>query len=186
MFTNLNVAERRSRDAQRRADLGVISDALEKYKEEFGYFPPSIDGAIGACKSSMFDEKIKEVLTKKPFSQSDYILLLGPCTWGLDGLLDLMDVSHKPYLSTIPKDPRTDQGVKYLYLSNLKRYQIYAYLEGGESEIGYDESIVKRDLKCGNHVCSFGKSFSNTPLDRSIEEYEEELAKQQAEGIVED
>ncbi|MCX7928287.1 MAG: hypothetical protein N2558_01210 [Patescibacteria group bacterium] len=177
MISNLSIAERKARDAQRRADLGAIADALEKFKEEFGYFPPSMDGAIGACKSESFDEKIDEILSKEPFSQSDYIALLGPCSWGVDGLRDLVDASHKPYLTTIPKDPKTDEGAKYLYLSNLKRYQLYAYLEGGESEIGYDAKIVARDLKCGQHVCSFGKSFSETPLDRSIEDYEAELAE---------
>lgn len=35
---NIRIAERRSRDAQRRADLGAIYEALEKFHSDFGFF----------------------------------------------------------------------------------------------------------------------------------------------------
>lgn len=38
---NLNIAVRRSRDVQRRSDLGAVANALETYNEDFGYFPPN-------------------------------------------------------------------------------------------------------------------------------------------------
>ena len=85
-----------------------------------------------------------------------------------------MDKNALPYLANIPKDPKSAIGVKYLYISNTKRYQIYSYLEGEKDEGGFDQKIVDRKLDCGKGVCMYGKSFGETPLDRSIEDYEEE------------
>ena len=52
---NLRISLRRSRDAQRQADVNAISDALDAYQKDFGYFPPaSEDGKILACKGSNF------------------------------------------------------------------------------------------------------------------------------------
>ncbi|MGB6838984.1 MAG: hypothetical protein WBD86_00975 [Microgenomates group bacterium] len=73
-----------------------------------------------------------------------------------------------------PSDPHDSKGAKYYYLSNSKRYQIFACLEG-KSEAEYDLKIEARNLPCGARICNFGLSSGNTPLDKSIEEYENEL-----------
>jgi hypothetical protein len=179
MATNLSVALRRARDAQRKADIGAIADALEKYHEEFGYFPPSIDGSIVACKGPDFDEKINEVSEKTPVVREEYLALLAPCVWGEDSFTDVSDSEHLPYMQRLPRDPYADRQMTYLYLSNQNRYQLFTALEGGNSENGYDTSITARALSCGaaGELCSFGKSYGDTPLDRSIEVYEEELVK---------
>jgi hypothetical protein len=109
------------------------------------------------------------------FDQNIYFQGLEACDWGSDPLEDVSDLSYPAYMQTLPKDPQTLGGISYLYLSNLNRFQIYSYLEGGKDEDGYDTGIVGRGLDCGGKVCSFGKSFFDTPLDRSIEEYEKEL-----------
>jgi type II secretory pathway pseudopilin PulG len=175
-FYNLSISIRRARDAQRKADLGAISDALHKYFEDFGFFPPSENGKILACKSDEFDRKFEEIKKEEIFDRSKFFAILAPCQWGKDSLRDVSDNTYDPYLTSLPQDPKTGKGITYLYLSNTKRFQVYTHLEGGKSEDGYDEGIVKRNLACGpGFICSFGKSSGVTPLDKSIEEYENEL-----------
>lgn len=84
--------------------------------------------------------------------------------------LDALSVVMK----NVPKDPSTPSGRSYLYLTDGKYFQIYAGLEAnGDSE--YNSKIVVRNLKCGNFVCSFGRASGETPLDKSLQEYENEL-----------
>ena len=99
------------------------------------------------------------------------------CDWGKDALRDVSDDSYEPYLKNIPNDPKAASGYSYLYISNTNRYQVYAYLEGQNTEVGYREGIVSRKLKCGSNVCNFGKAYGETPLEKSIEEYENEISK---------
>lgn len=175
-FSNFRIALRRSRDAQRRADLGSISDALGKYQLDFGLFPlSSPDNNIMACKPEGIEKLIEESTKEGGFDYQYYYSNLKPCEWGIDGLRDFSDESYSPYLETLPIDPRAGKGFSYAYLSNGKRFQIYAYLEGENKEVGYSEGIVKRSLICGPKKCNYGKAFGKTPLEKSIEEYENEL-----------
>lgn len=174
-FGNFRISIRRARDAQRRADLGDISKALGEFHRDFGFFPPSENGKIKACKSQEFDNKIEELKLEKELVLESYFAILFPCEWGKDSLRDLTDLTYSAYLETIPGDPAQEENIYYLYLSSNNHYQLYAYLEGEDEEIGYDEGIVKRYLMCGNQICNFGKSFGQTPLDKSIQEYENEL-----------
>lgn len=179
---NLGIAIRRSRDSQRKSDLGSISDALHKYHADFGFFPPSLDGRIKACKGKTFDKVAEEIKNEKTFNSEKFFESLRPCDWGKDKLSDLFDETYPDYLSVIPQDPQTSGGLKYLYLSNNKRFQLFTYLEGGDSEDGYDKSIFLRGLGCGREVCSYGKTYGETPLNKSIEEYEEDLVRAQNGG----
>ena len=173
---NFRLALRRARDAERRSDLGSISNALSRYNDDFGFFPPgSPDGKIKACKGETFEEKIREISRKDPFYMNKFFEALEPCRWGIDGLRDLSDESYPPYLKVIPGDPKANEGIVYSYLSNTKRFQIFAYLEGEEKEEGYSRAIVERQILCGVKICNFGKVYGETPLDKSLEEYENEL-----------
>lgn len=177
---NLNFSLRRARDAQRKADLGAISDALHKYYEDFGFFPPSLDGKIVACKSVDFDKKFEELKKNSVFDQNRLFTILSPCEWGKDAFRDVTDEKYPPYLATFPQDPKSSEGLTYLYLSNTKRFQLYSFLEGKSGESGFDQTITMRNLSCGiSIICSFGKSFGETPLDKSIEDYENELLQRQ-------
>jgi hypothetical protein len=85
-------------------------------------------------------------------------------------------------MKNIPQDPEADKDMSYLYLSNSNRFQVFAFMEGKDEEIGFDEAIVRRNLACGEgYVCSFGKSYAS-PLDRSIEDYEKELLEKAKSG----
>jgi len=170
-FSNLKVSNQKARDAQRRSDVRALADALTKYQSEFSFFPPDIDGKILACKGDSFDEFVE---TQDASRIESFFDLLQACQWGRDALADLTEESTI-YMKHIPSDPKSDQGYSYLYLSNSKRFQIYAFLEGGLDAEQFDAAVVSRGLNCGVNICNFGVSFSGTPIDRSIEEYEEEL-----------
>ena len=155
---NFIVSLRRARDAQRKADVGSIQDALYRYQADFGTFPFSVDGKIAACEPISYKE-VSGIKTS----------IFSPCDWGKSSLADLSDSSYPPYLKVIPNG-------SYYYLSNGSRFQIYGSLEG-RTEDEYDESIIKRNISCGTSVCNFGKSSGNTPLNISIEEYETTINK---------
>jgi hypothetical protein len=175
---NMNISLRRSRDFQRKADLGVISEALEKFYDDYGFFPPSENGKIKICANEKIDDIRRQIADIGHFDSSLFYEGLRGCQWGVDPFKDVVNNSSDIYLSTFPSDPRTEKGFSYYYLSNTKRYQIYTYLEGEKDEGGYDTGIVSRNLNCGIKTCSFGKSYAETPLNKSIEEYEAELQNQ--------
>ncbi len=158
----------RSRDQARKDDLGSIVNTLDNYYLDFGEFPKSSeDGKIIACKKP---GDVVRVDSKKRL-----IVNLIPCEWGKDPISDLTPGSTKVYVASIPRDPDyLTRGSSYLYFSNGLRYQIYASLERSDWD-EYDPKIVARNLMCGTKVCNIGRSFSETPTDISIEEYEIQL-----------
>jgi hypothetical protein len=170
-YINMLAAVRRTRDAQRRDDIGVIASALENYNEEFGFFPPSEEGKIMACKNDKYESNMAEIRRMDKFDRVKFFEGLRGCVWGEDTFEGIKSV----YLSNLPRDPKTDDNIHYYYLSSTRRYQIFAYLEGEAEEDGYNPQIVQRNLPCGDRVCNFGVTLPFNPLDRSIEEYEEEL-----------
>ncbi len=179
---NLNISVRRARDAQRRADIGDLTNALIRYRDDFGFFPPSANDKIVACKGENFEAGLEEIKKDAEFNKEKFFGILVSCEWGEDALRDVTDESYEPYLKVIFQDPGSGKGMSYLYLSNSNRFQIFAYMEGADEEIGYDEAIVRRNLECGEgYICSFGKSYA-APLDRSIDDYEKELLEKAKTG----
>lgn len=160
---NLRISLRRARDAQRKSDMGQIAGALAKYREDFGFLPlSSTDHKILAC---------------EPVKQEGLIVKFSPCEWGKDKIVDLNDPNYPPYINSLPLDPQTGQGSYYVYLSNAKRFQILASLEG-KDEDEYNPKIEARRISCGVRLCNFGVAYSKTPLDKSIEEYENEIREE--------
>lgn len=152
-YFNFAKALVRSRDLQRKNDIGEITKGLEEFRTDFASYPQSTKtGLINACN--------------------------GGCVWGKDPLRDINDLKYPAYINTIPLDPTTGNGYSYLYFSNGRRFQIYATLED-TSDPEYNPKIAALNLKCGTKVCNFGRSSPETPLDKSIEEYENELIQEQ-------
>lgn len=174
-LTGLITSLRRSRDAQRMADLGAISNALDQFHEEYGFFPPSEKGNIKACKGDNFNEVLEKLKNAPQFDREVFESGLRACTWGNDSLRDVADDSRNPYMTVLPVDPKSKAGQSYLYITNGRRYQLFARLEEGSDEDFYDSHVFRRSLQCGREICNVGKGFANTPVDRSIEEYEAEL-----------
>jgi type II secretory pathway pseudopilin PulG len=168
-FFNFRISIKRARDNQRKNDLGTLQSALEKFNNLTGTFPQnSPDGKIIACKGSdtHYDKKTLTWVNVKP------------CEWGKDVLEDYSDSESPILMNPLPIDPKNLEGISFLYLSNGKRYQLYAYLES-EDDPEFNLAIQSRNLKCGNMICNYGRAFSNTPLDKSLEEYENELLEKE-------
>jgi len=83
-FIGLQASIRRSRDVQRKADLGAISDALHKFQEEFGFFPPSDGRKIRACKGNNFNEILTEIKDTETFDRELFFQGLRACEYGVD------------------------------------------------------------------------------------------------------
>ena len=160
MLFNFSISERKARDSQRKQDVRDIANAIESYKNDFGSYPASDNGKIVACDTGKKD--------------SLGFAILRACNWGEDSLADANDPKRAKYMERIPVDPKNSQGISYNYVTDGRFFQLYASLEGHD-EAEYDTKIVARNLICGNKVCNFGLGSSHTPLDKSIEEYENEI-----------
>jgi hypothetical protein len=173
-FNNFRLALRRSRDSDRKQDAARVADALRFYKEDFGFYPPSSEsGRIVACSKNGGQVEID--LEEKEMSLEEQLLgIFDPCEWGNDALKDITDPDYPPYMKGLPKDPQWEKGIKYIYRSNTKHFQLYVSLESDEED-EYNEDIVEYGVMCGERVCNFGKSSGAVPLDKSLEEYENEL-----------
>jgi type II secretory pathway pseudopilin PulG len=164
---NFVTSIKRSRDAQRKNALGSLQNGLASFQRDLGSYPlSSPDGRILAC-----DPVEKKMPNGKTFVE------YGPCEWGQDALADELDPAYPPYLERLPQDPISQEGASYIYFSNGVRFQIYASLEL-ESDDEYSPKIAARGLRCGEKICNFGKSSGATPLEKSIEEYENELLEE--------
>src|SRR3989344_3639173 len=62
------------------------------------------------------------------------------------------------FLQTTPQDPQTGKGLKYVYISNGRRFQIYAGLED-KNQDEYSAAIEKRNISCGTRICNFGRAY---------------------------
>lgn len=150
-YTNLQVSIRRARDFQRKEDLVNIANDLEHFHEAKRLYPKSsADGRVIACKS--------DLETNKTVYKS--------CSWYFDSFYD--DSGDNAYQSLLAGDPQTGLGASYLYVSSEKHFQLYAALEGSD-EPEYSPAIFALGLHCGNRICNFGRSSTDTPLDKLLQ-----------------
>jgi type II secretory pathway pseudopilin PulG len=172
---NFRISLRRARDAQRKADLGQIANAVGAFQNDFGFYPPSLDGKIVACKKDGVDNyaEYKDSLLTKD-NEIDLFEIYAPCEWGNDSLSDVFEPEYPPYIDTLPMDPQGSAGAYYTYISNKNRFQLYTGLEG-KDEDDMQSVIAERNISCGLRICDFGRASGATPLEKSIKEYENEL-----------
>lgn len=160
MLFNFTISERKARDAQRKQDVRDIANALESYKNDVGTYPTSENGKIVGCDTGQKDDL--------------GVPILRACNWGEDFLGNAYHPEKGKYMERIPVDPRNSDGYKYYYLTDGKFFQLYASLEG-QNEMERDPAIIARNIFCGVNVCNFGLGSSYTPLDKSLEEYQNEI-----------
>ncbi|OGM28870.1 hypothetical protein A2801_02825 [Candidatus Woesebacteria bacterium RIFCSPHIGHO2_01_FULL_41_10] len=170
-YFNLQISFQRARDTQRKNDIRTLHTALTQYQIDFASFPQSRDGNIFACAS---DELNEEGLPKYRV-----------CAWRDDTFRDIFDLSYPPYLQSLPADPLEKKGGEYLYISTGRHFQVFTALEGSD-EPEYNPIIAARGLSCGNKICNYGLGDGNTPLDKTIEEYENELQEEQMRRLKEE
>lgn len=158
-FFGLKLSFRRARDDARRADISAIEVSLIKFKEEYGIYPlSSPDGKIEACLGD------KTVVVRRLKIYTGAVA----CNWGEDIFtLDPTDVSFPRLLNPIPRDPRSEDGYSYMFISDGANFQVYAAFEG-TSEPEYNASIEKLKLNCGSKVCNVGKASLGAALDKPL------------------
>ena len=159
-YINILISLRNERDLRRNLDVSAIAKGVGLYKADYGFYPASYDGKILACAGEdtqiVKDEYGKFVYfngsANKPLLEN-----LVVCKWGEDALLDINDINYPHYISSIPKDPRQEDGYTYLYLSDGENFQILGSFEG-KSQKEYSKEIKALKIKCGNKPCNFGKT----------------------------
>lgn len=130
---NLARSEMLARDNQRKNDLKNIATALANYTNKVGAYPPSVEGKIANC---------------GPGS-------INACHWGIDSLI----ASGSAVMERLPGDPSSADGFFYLYVSNIRDYQLYTRLEN-KNDDEYNKEIEKLRLGCGRALCNFGVTSS--------------------------
>lgn len=106
-YFQLKISQMKTRDAQRKSDVELVSRALNAYFEDYKILPAaSAQGEIISC-----GFKASEV-----------------CPWGGGPIIDSVNVV---YLKVLPVDPQVYKGLKYNYSVNSDRtkYKICITLE---------------------------------------------------------
>ena len=161
---NFRLANIRARDIQRKNDLKHIKTALDNYAKEVGLLPVSRDNKILACDP--------RVISQESSPSGNQEIEFKPCDWGLDKIVN--PYTEAAFIDGLPIDPLSSQGRTYIYLSNGRNYQLLASLEQ-KNEAEYNKGVAQRNLLCGDKTCNFAVASSNNlPLDKSIEEIEQE------------
>lgn len=160
---NFAASLRRSRDQNRRDDLGAMVASLRQYRADLDSFPlSSEDGKVMNCLKP----------GDAPYKNEKGFWVVNPivCEWGKDAFRNL--ISENVYLNALPIDPDSGEGASYLYFSDGSRYQIFASMEGmDEAEV--DPRIIARNLPCGNRVCNAGRDYG-CDVAKTLETCEEE------------
>lgn len=119
-YFQLKISQMKTRDSQRKADVELVSRALNAYFEDYKILPAaSAGGEIISCGRKA----------------------LSICPWGGGPLIDAVNVT---YLKTLPVDPQAYKGVKYVYSTNPERtkYKICITLEYR------GDKAYKKDIQC--------------------------------------
>jgi general secretion pathway protein G len=102
-LANFRTSQQKARDAQRKADLRQIANALEAYMNDHGGYPTEESGKIKACGCGTL-----------------------ACGWGADPR-EFCDSNNTVYMKEIPDDPAGSPH--YCYKSGGSWFQLYAKLE---------------------------------------------------------
>jgi len=148
-------AQKKSRDAKRKAHLRQIVDALEAYNNDNGEYPATNNGNIEGCED---DPKVI-------------------CLWG--EIFSNTDTATT-YMVELPEDPTV--GNTFYYDTTLHpvsglntKFQLYARLEN-EKDKDVPKNIdgdaqVYLETDCGNsQACNYGISSSNATLPAPADE----------------
>ncbi|MFC1710220.1 hypothetical protein ACFL0F_01070 [Patescibacteria group bacterium] len=159
-YINILISLRNERDLIRNLDVSAIAKGVVMYNSDYGFYPTSKDGKILACadeNTSVLKDENKQPVYFSKSAKKPMLKNLIVCEWGQDALLDVTDTSYPSYITTIPKDPRQENGYSYLYLSDGDNFQILGSFEG-KSQDEYDSKIKALKISCGAKICNFGKT----------------------------
>ncbi len=124
-FFQIKDGERKTRDAQRKADVELTARKLAQYYDDHNIYPTAVSGQIVSC--GLAGSQV--------------------CNWGEGPMVDSENVQ---YMDHLPKDPFSSSGRTYVYVPSetLGKFKIYIALERKQ------DPAFKKDLtiECGNHV----------------------------------
>src|SRR3989344_2155245 len=129
-FYQIKIGEMKTRDAQRKADAELVNRALRRYFDDYQVYPPEATGSgrILSC----------------GFQGSE------ACEWGSGPLVDYYGVA---YLAKLPRDPRGDEGYKYVYRVDRDRQHFRVSVA---LEYRRDAAYKQLTEECGGRVqCSW-------------------------------
>ena len=147
-------AQKKSRDAKRKAHIKQLQDAFESYYNDHEQYPDDSSGNILGCGVDGEEE----------------------CTYGTSVFSDTTPEPDSIYMIQMPADPTL--GSTYYYeafpvAGNQAKYQIYTRLENlNDIDIQTDEddNPLNYGVSCGTANCNYGLSSPNmTPSeDRTL------------------
>lgn len=145
MASGFRNAQLRGHDTQRKSDLKELSNALELFYQDYGYYPPSSGGYIQACPYSGGTSSGTQ------------------CDWGSGSMADGKTV----YFKTMPEDPSSDYTYYYQVVagSNQQKYQIYAHLENSQDPDCISGTCTDSQVPvtCGSAaICNYAVFSANT------------------------
>ena len=153
---NFRSSQIRGRDAQRKSDLKQISNSLELFFNDYGFYPSSDEqGRILAC----------------PYDSESGGTA---CDWNVEGGDRFEDVYpgtanvRTTYLIKIPDDPVSTYDYFYRQPGgDVKKFQLFARLENSEDQncMGGDCANPPVTYSCGSIICNFSITSSNTTYD---------------------
>jgi prepilin-type N-terminal cleavage/methylation domain-containing protein len=147
-------AQKKSRDAKRKAHLKQLTDAFESYYNDHEEYPNDSSGNIMGCGTDAEEE----------------------CTYGASVFSNTSSEPDTIYMIQMPADPSV--GMTYYYeafsvVGKQAKYQIYARLENANDiDVPKDEDDNPQNygISCGASNCNYGLSSPNmTPeTDRTL------------------
>jgi len=137
-------AQMRGRDSQRKSDLKQLSNSLELFYNDYGFYPADSSGLIVGC----------------PYLASGSSIA---CSWGAGQFTD----NKTTYFKKMPSDPSGAQIYFYRVVpgSGNKKYQVFAHLENPKDPgcLNGDCANPGVSYACGSgRTCNFAITSANT------------------------
>lgn len=139
-FSSFTTSIKKTRDAERKADLSSITKALEAYNSDFGVYPPAQSERISGCGDGDTTNEIDGTQT---------------CSWGAAFSLD----SGKVYMKTLPREGRDSYFYVYRVSTDQKKFQLFTHLETStDQDIDNSISVVCNEY---GEECNYGVASTN-------------------------
>jgi len=138
-YAAFTISLQKSRDAARKSDLGQMASALEAYNNDYGVYPRSCNGTIGACLGGNFS-----------------------CAWGAP-----FEDDDNVYMRQLPIEVKSGWSYLYLVGTGQKSYQLYARLENDRDPNYVLQAGTA--CTSGAEECTYGLSSANVGLQPPLQ-----------------
>lgn len=136
-LANFRTSQIKARDAERKANLRQITNALEAYMSDYGVYPPAQNGKIKACGCGLATPNA--------------------CEWTDSTNREFCDANNTVYMKEVASDPTG--APHFCYESDGTYFKIYADLENDN-----DPERKSLGTHCGSNEYDFGIASGNVSL----------------------